>query len=91
MVRLSLVLFPADSDQVHKLPKNRPIDRIDVNRLRKNKVFANSGGVCIYNTACHSTEILVTIGHWHSVGECSLVTCNAGCASTTTACVPAEP
>ena len=36
MVRLSLVLFPADSDQVHKLPKNRPIDRIDVNRLRKN-------------------------------------------------------
>ena len=38
------------------------------------KVFANSGGVWIYNTACHSTEILVSIGHWHSVGECSLVT-----------------
>ena len=54
-------------------------------------VFAKSGGVCIYNTACHSTEILVSIGHWHSVGECSLVICNAGCASTTTACVPAEP
>ena len=34
---ISLVLFPADSDQVHKLPKNRPIDRIDMNRLRKNK------------------------------------------------------
>ena len=32
---ISLVLFPADSDQVHNLPKNRPIDRIDVNRLRK--------------------------------------------------------
>ena len=39
MVRLSLVLFPADSDQVHKLPKNRPIDRIDVNRLRKKNVY----------------------------------------------------
>ena len=37
MVRLSLVLFPADSDQVHNLPKNRPIDSIDVNRLRKKK------------------------------------------------------
>ena len=36
MVRISLVLFPADSDQVHNLPKNRHIDRIDVNRLRKN-------------------------------------------------------
>ena len=43
----------------------------------------------IYNTACHSTEILVSIGHWHSVGECSLVTCNAGCAGTTTPYVPA--
>ena len=38
MVRLSLVLFPADSDQVHNLPKNRPIDRIDLNRLRKNEI-----------------------------------------------------
>ena len=47
MVRISLVLFPADSDQVHNLPKNRPIDRIDVNRLRKNNVFN-----LMYNT-CH--------------------------------------
>ena len=37
MVRISLVPYSANRDQVHKLPKNRPIDSIDLNRLRKNK------------------------------------------------------
>ena len=39
MVRFSLVPYSADRGQVHKLPKNRPIDSIDLNRLRKNKVY----------------------------------------------------
>ena len=39
MVRFSLVPDPADRYQVHKLPKNRPIDSIDLNRLRKNNVL----------------------------------------------------
>ena len=38
MVRISLVPYSANLGQVHKLPKNRPIDSIDVNRLRKNEV-----------------------------------------------------
>ena len=37
MVRISLVPYSANRGQVHKLPKNRPIDSIDLNRLRKNK------------------------------------------------------
>ena len=39
MVRFSLVPYSADRDQVHNLPKNRPIDSIDLNRLRKNKRY----------------------------------------------------
>ena len=45
VVRISLVPYSANLGQVHKLPKNRPIDSIDVNRLRKNNIsddFANS-------------------------------------------------
>ena len=44
MVRISLVLYSANSGQVHKLPKNRPIDSIDLNRLRKNNVTINVQG-----------------------------------------------
>ena len=38
MVRISLVPYSANRGQVHKLPKNRPIDNIDLNRLRKNNI-----------------------------------------------------
>ena len=39
MVRISLVPYSANRGQVHKLPKNRPIDSIDLNRLRKKKRY----------------------------------------------------
>ena len=40
MVRFSLVPYSANRDQVHKLPINRPIDSIDLNRLRKNNMYS---------------------------------------------------
>ena len=48
MVRISLVPYSANRGQVHKLPKNRPIDSIDLNRLRKN----NTAMLSIHQLTC---------------------------------------